>query len=219
MAPAIRILVADGDPLARRALVQRLEVEPGIEVAATAADAASAIAAVERLEIDVVLIDALLGDDDALATMRAMHAAAPSVAVLILSITDDHELGLRALQENAAGFLGKDVSLDALGRVVRSLARGEVVISRALTTELVERLRGLPDAGGGLRPVRSTLSTREWEVLDLMCAAATTQEIAHALELSPATVRSHVKRILRKLGVHSRSEAALRAREMLGRPG
>jgi DNA-binding NarL/FixJ family response regulator len=217
MPPAIRILVADADPLARRALVQRLAVERGIEVAATAADAASAIAAVERLDIDVVLIDALLGEDGALATMHAMHAASPSVAVLILSTTDDHELGLLALSEHAAGFLSKDVPLDALGRVVHSLARGEVVVSRGLTTELVDHLRDLPDAGTGLRPVRSTLSTREWEVLDLVCAAATTQEIAAELKLSPATVRSHVKHILRKLGVHSRSEAAVRARELLGR--
>ncbi len=188
-----------------------------MEVVATATDAAASIGALERLDVDVVLMDACLGGEDGIATMRRMHETEPRTAVLILSTIGDDALGLRALREHAAGFLCKDVPLDALGRIVHRLACGEVVISRELTTKLVAQLRMVAEPGGGVRPVRSPLSTREWEVLDLICGGASTQCIATELAVSAATIRSHVKRILRKLGVHSRAEAAAQAREMLGR--
>lgn len=188
-----------------------------MEVVATATDAAASIGALERLDVDVVLMDACLGGEDGIATMRRMHETEPRTAVLILSTIADDALGLRALREHAAGFLCKDVPLDALGRIVHRLACGEVVISRNLTTMLVAQLRTVAEPGGGMRPVRSPLSTREWEVLDLICGGASTQRIATELAVSAATIRSHVKRILRKLGVHSRAEAAAQARDMLGR--
>jgi len=213
----VRVLVADSDPLARRALVERLDLEDDLEVVAVATDAATAVAAVEQLDVDVMLMDARLGCADGLATLRVIRRVEPRTAVLVLSTVDDHELGLRALQAHAAGFLCKDVSLEALGRIVRCLARGEVVISRGLTTKLVEQFGKSAQPGTGLRPVRSPLSTREWEVLDLICIGASTQSIADTLLVSPATVRSHVKRILRKLGVHTRVEAAAQAREMMSR--
>ncbi len=138
---AIRVLVVDADPLARRALGEHLAGEPGLEVVATAADTAAGVVAVEELDIDVVLMDASVSCDDSLGAIARIHATGSQIPVLILSTSDDHELGLRALSENAAGFLSKDVPLDALGRIVHSLARGEVVITRALTGVLVSRLR------------------------------------------------------------------------------
>jgi NarL family two-component system response regulator LiaR len=208
-------LVADADPLVRMALVDKLACEGDVEVVATAVDGATTIAAIKRHAVDVVLLSACLGPQDGLATMRRIHATEPRIAVLILSTTGDHALGLRALNERAAGFLGKDFSLEALGRIVRCLAGGEIVISRGLTTKLVGQLNGRPEAGRGLRPVRSSLSTREWEVLDLICGGASTEIIAGELRVSAATIRSHVSSILRKLGVRTRSEAAARARELL----
>jgi NarL family two-component system response regulator LiaR len=217
MTSPVRVLVADADPLARRALVERLQTEGDLELVAIATDAAASVAAVEQHKVDVVLLDAGLGPEGGLAAMRRIHAVEPRAAVLVLSTTGDHDLGLRALHAHAAGFLCKDLSLEALGRIVRCLARGEVVISRALVTKLVAQLSGSPEPGDGLRPVRSPLSTREWEVLDLICGGVSTQGMADELTVSAATIRSHVKRILRKLGVHSRAEAAAQARVMLGR--
>jgi len=152
---AIRVLVVDGDPLARQALGELLATEQGLEVVATAADSVAGVAAVVELDIDVVLLDASLGCEESLRAIHHIHAARSHVAVLILSTADDYELGLRALCENAAGFLCKDVPVDALGRIVHSLARGEVVITRAMTTRLVAQLRSLrspkrADAARGL---------------------------------------------------------------------
>ncbi len=144
----IGVVVVDADPLARRALGELLAGQEGLEIVAMAGDAETGIAAVEELDVDVVLMDACLGGDQSLDAIEDIHAANPDVAVLILSIADDHELGLRALRRNAAGFLCKDVPLDALGRIVHSLARGEVVISRGLTMEVVAQLQ----ARGGPRP-------------------------------------------------------------------
>ena len=136
----LRVLVVDADPLARRALSEQLAAQPGVEVA-TAANADAGIAVVEQLDVDVVIMDARPDDDDSLRAIGRFHAAAAGVAVLILSTADDPELGLRALRENASGFLCKDVPLEALGRIVHSLARGEVVITRRMTARVVEQLR------------------------------------------------------------------------------
>jgi DNA-binding NarL/FixJ family response regulator len=144
---AIRVLVVDADPLARQALGELLAMEQGLEVVATAADTDAGVIAAEELEVDVVLMDASLSCDESLSAISRIHEASEArgshTAVLILSTANDHELGFRALRHNAAGFLSKDVPIDALGRIVHSLARGEVVISRAMTTMLVAQLRAL----------------------------------------------------------------------------
>ena len=94
-----------------------------------------------------------------------------------------------------------------MARALRSVATGEAAVSRALTNHLVELLRTTAENGSGMRPVKSPLTTREWEVLDLICAGNSTREISGKLFLSEDTVYSHTKSILRKLGVHSRVEA------------
>ncbi len=90
---------------------------------------------------------------------------------------------------------------------MRRGAAGEPVLAPAVARRLIERLRALPEGGLGVRPVRSPLTAREWEVLDLLCAGLTVDEIADGLVLARDTVRTHVKRIFRKLGVHSQAEA------------
>jgi DNA-binding NarL/FixJ family response regulator len=162
-----------------------------------------------------VVVDPELPDMTGLEFVRSVHRAAPRVAVLLLSSLDDDELAIRALREGANGYLSKRLSLEILPRIVRSMAAGEAVVTRKLTMRLVERLREIPETGAGLRPVRSALSSREWEVLDLICAGTGTRGIAQDLGLSVETVRSHVKRILRKLGAHSREEAARIAAQLL----
>ena len=106
----------------------------------------------------------------------------------------------------------------ALSSMLRGSVEGEAAISRTLAMELVQHYRSAPAGGTGLRPVRSKLTDREWEVLDLLAGGATTDGIAHALVLSPETVRSHLKNLYRKLEVRTRKEAvaaAGRMREMV----
>lgn len=152
----IRVLVVDADPLARQALGELLAKEQGLEVVATAADTDAGVHAVEELDVDVVLLDASLSCEQSLSAIQRIHTARSNTKVLILSTADDYDLGLRALRQNAAGFLSKDVPIDALGRIVHSLARGEVVITRAMTTMLVAQLRALGHPRGSAAHRRLT---------------------------------------------------------------
>jgi DNA-binding NarL/FixJ family response regulator len=110
------------------------------------------------------------------------------------------------------------MSIESVGRALRSVASGEAAVSRSLTSYLIEQLRYTTENGRGMRPVKSPLTTREWEVLDLICAGDSTREISAKLFLSEDTVYSHTKSILRKLGVHSRAEA-VEAAARLRQPG
>jgi DNA-binding NarL/FixJ family response regulator len=125
---------------------------------------------------------------------------------------------MRGLRAGAAGFLSKDMELAALPRALRASIEGEAAISRRLAMQLVQHYRSAPTGGMGLRPVRSTLTDREWEVLDLISGGATTDDIARLLVLSTETVRSHLKNLYRKLEVRTREEAveaANRLRELV----
>lgn len=212
----LRVIVVDADPLARMAIARAVDAAADLVVAGQAGDGPAALALVASQRPDVLVMDARLGPaEDGLAVLRAIHREHPQLALMVLSSIEDDDLAFAALRAGACGFLGKGVSIEALPRIVRAVARGEAVLTRALTTKLVKRLRELPESGAGLRPVRSDLSSREWEVLDLICTGASTRQIAGDLGLSTETVRSHVKRILRKLDAHSRAEAVERARALL----
>jgi DNA-binding NarL/FixJ family response regulator len=125
----------------------------------------------------------------------------------MLTGAGDERLGLRGLRAGAAGFLSKDMELESLPRALRGALEGEAAISRRLAMHLVDHYRSAPAAGIGLRPVRSALTDREWEVLDLLSGGASTEDIARVLVLSTETVRSHLKNLYRKLEVRTRDEA------------
>jgi two-component system, NarL family, response regulator LiaR len=215
---SLAVLVVDADPLATRAMVRALDGETGIRVVATATDVAQAVQ-MAALRPDVILLDAQLASGEELETLSRLRDIDPTQPIMVLSSVDDDELAMRALRMGAVGFLPKALATGVMPRIVRAVGRGEAVLSRALTTKLVERLRSVPESGRGLRPVRSDLSSREWEVLDLICAGESTRSIAGELGLSIETVRSHVKHILRKLGAHSRAEAMKVAEQLLGERG
>jgi DNA-binding NarL/FixJ family response regulator len=151
---------------------------------------------------------------DGIEACRRIVAKAPQVSVVMFSVDQDREVEMQALRAGAAGFLGKDSSIESIVRALRAVARGEAAVSRHLTMRLIEMMRRTSENGIGLRPVKSSLTSREWEVLDLICMGAATREIADALFLSEDTVYSHSKSILRKLGVHSRGEAVLAAEQL-----
>ena len=211
---AIHIVIGDSDPLARRVIRQSLQDQGGFVIPGEASTGPEAVELSLYYRPQVALMEVSLPALDGLAATQRILAVAPEVRVLIFSWQDAEETQLEALRAGASGFLSKDVPAETVRRVVRSLVRGEAVISRTLTMHLIDRLRRLPEGGVGTRPVRSPLTSREWEVLDLLSQGKDTKEIAETLVLSEETVYSHTKNLLRKLDVHSRGEAIEAARRL-----
>jgi NarL family two-component system response regulator LiaR len=207
--------VVDDDPFARRAMVDALR-PAGIHVVAEAQDGAEAIALAREHRPDVVLMDIRMPGMDGIAATRRIVRERPEQVVILVSTANDEELAVLGIRVGAAGFITKDVEVDTLPEAVAGAARGEPVMPRTLTRRLIEQVRMGPIAGEGLRPVYSSLTKREWEVLDLLCQDRTTEEIAGLFVVSTETVRSHVKRILHKLGVNSRADAVAAAHRIRG---
>jgi NarL family two-component system response regulator LiaR len=205
----VEVLIADDDPLAR-AMLRRALTEGGVAVVAEAASVPEMVALAERHSPDVVVMDSSLQVGDG--SLRTLSDRVRGVRVLVMANAFDRDLALRALRAGASGYLTKDVDVGVLPRAVRAIVDGEAVISRKLTVDLIEWLRAAPELEIGTRPVKSILTPREWEVLDLMCLGHSTSSIAKELFVTPETVRTHVRNILRKLGVPSRQEAVASAR-------
>lgn len=213
----IHVVIGDSDPLARRVVRKALQDQSGFVIPGEASTGPEAVELCLYYRPQVALMEVSLPALDGLAATRRILDAAPEVRVLIFSWQDTEETQLEALRAGASGFLSKEVPVETMPRVLRSMLRGEAVISRTLTTRLIDRLRRLPEGGTGMRPVRSPLTSREWEVLDLLCQGKDTKQIAEVLVLSEETVYSHAKNLLRKLDVHSREEA-VEAAQQLRRP-
>jgi DNA-binding NarL/FixJ family response regulator len=203
----LRLMIVDDDPLVRGALRAAMHGSGGIRVVGEIADGESAIAAAADCRPDVILLDGEMPGIDFVTLTRRLREEEPGAAVVVFSSEADDELGIRGLRAGAVGFLVKDVDSDALVRSLQGVLRGEAAVSRSLALKIVQYLRDMPDAATGMRPVSSPLTSREWEVLDLLCAHRSTVEIAGDLGLSAETVRTHIKRVLSKLGVRSRMEA------------
>jgi two-component system, NarL family, response regulator LiaR len=211
----LRAIVADDDPFARRMIKEALQ-NAGIVVIAEAQNGREAVELTLHYRPDVVLMDLVMPELDGIAATRAILRSAPKQVIVMLTSGNDDEVGLISLRAGAAGFLTKDLEIDALPRVVLGAIRGEAVISRRLSMRLVEHLRRTPAGSKGMRPVQSPLTPREWDVIELMAEGLTTERMAGLLVLSTETVRTHIKNILRKLDARSREEAVAAARSMQG---
>jgi NarL family two-component system response regulator LiaR len=212
----LRTLVSDDDPLVRRLIRDTLQRDR-MTVVAEATTGRQAVELALYYRPDVVVMDYMLPEMNGIEATRRIHEQDPSIRVILLTGVGGEALGLLGLRAGAAGFLSKDIELESLPRALRSTLDGEAAISRRLAMELVRRYRSASTGGAGLRPVRSKLTSREWEVLDLLAAGASTDDIASTLVLSSETVRSHLKNLYRKLEVSSRQEAveaAARMREL-----
>jgi NarL family two-component system response regulator LiaR len=203
---ALRVLVADDDPLVRQA-VRSLLAQAGIVLVAEAGDGRDALTLARHYRPDVILLDVVMPSMDGLTALdRMMVDPAITGRVVMFSARGDHDTAFLALRRGALGYLNKDADLAALPRVLEDVARGTAALSRSLTTHLVERLRELPEGGLRMRPIQSVLTPREWEVADMLSLGHNTDAVADTLVLSAETVRTHIKNVMRKLDVHSRTE-------------
>jgi DNA-binding NarL/FixJ family response regulator len=215
---ALRAIVADDDPFARRVIKDSLQ-KAGIVVIAEARNGRQAVELALYYRPDVVVMDVVMPElDGIVATRRIVKELPDQIVVILTGADDDDEIGLQALRAGATGYLSKDLDIDALPRALEGARTGEAVISRRMTKKLIEHVRSAPDGVAGMRPVRSPLTAREWEVIDLLRDGRSTEAIADDLVLSIETVRSHVKNILRKLDVRSREDAVVAADRMRTAP-
>ena len=203
----IRAIVVDDDPAVRQTVHDALQ-ESGVVVIAQASDGRQGVELVWHYKPDVVVLDVFMPGVDGVTAMQRIHSRLPEACCIMLSVSDDADLGVLALRSGAAGFLTKgEISPSNLAKIIRGALDGEVAASPKLVADVVAELRRSPQGGIGMRPVRSILTPREWEVLDQMSLGRTTRQIADELVLSNETVRSHVKNLMRKLGARSRQEA------------
>jgi DNA-binding NarL/FixJ family response regulator len=215
-AGSIRVLVADDDALARRMVCDRLGTAD-VQIVGEARDGEEAVAMTLDLAPDIVVMDLLMPGCDGITATRRIASQAPDIRVVILSVSTDPEAVLLALKSGAVGFLDKGIEMDALLRTVRGVSRGEAALDRLTTLTLIREFRAVSVRAEGRRArgtqsAGSTLSSREQEILELLADHFTTDGISEELGLAVETVRTHIKAILRKLRVHSRSEAIAVAR-------
>lgn len=196
----IRVMIADDHGIVRLALRTLLEDEPGIEVCAEVADGESAVSEACALRPDVLLLDMRMGPVNGVEVCRRVRAACPEVSVLVLTSFDDDEEVFGVLDAGASGYLLKDAKPDGVVQAVRAVAQGQAVLDPEVASRVLTRRSGRPS---------DILSEREVEVLRLMAAGRSNREIAAALWISEATVKSHVSHILRKLGVSDRTQAVV----------
>ncbi len=205
----ITVLIADDHPPTRAGMRASLEND-GFVVCAEVADGAAAVAAAIRERPDVCLLDIYM-PGNGISAAKEIAASVPETAVVVLTVSRDDEDVFDALRAGASGYLLKDMDAARLPLALKGVLKGEAALPRRLVARLVDEFR---DRGRKRRvPILAErgplLTAREWEVLELMQGGLTTAQISERLVISPATVRSHVASILRKLGAPSR-EAALR---------
>jgi DNA-binding NarL/FixJ family response regulator len=215
----IRILLADDQSLVRAGFRLILETEADLEVVGETADGRQTVAATRELRPDLVLMDIRMPVLDGIGATRELASAGSTAKVLVLTTFDDDALVHDALRAGASGFLLKDVDPPDLVRACRTVVRDEALLAPAITRRLIERFLATPPPG---RPptVFSRLTERELEVFTLMARGLDNQQVADRLVISATTVRTHVTRILAKLGLRDRVQAVVLGYESgLVRPG
>ncbi|MEO3742712.1 response regulator transcription factor [Plantactinospora sp. B5E13] len=209
----LRVVIADDQALLRTGFAMILGADGRIEVVAEAADGAEAVAAVRRTRPDVVLMDIRMPEMDGLeATRRIVREAVPAPRIIILTTFDLDRYVYAALAAGASGFLLKDVSPERLVAAVHMVRAGDALLAPTITRRLVERFARQDDRGALHRDL-SALTPRELEVLHHLARGLTNAELAGRLHLSETTVKTHVTRILSKLGLRDRAQAIIVAYE------
>lgn len=200
----IRILIVDDHAIVRQGLRAVVRVLPGMEWVGEARDGREAIAAVETLRPDIVLMDLVMPELDGVAAIAAIKRAHPNIPVIALTTFAEAELVLGAVQAGAAGYLLKDVELAELERAIRTVHSGRPYLHPEATRHLLQ-------ATAQPATRTDTLTAREREVLRQIALGQTNRQIAAALQIAEKTVSVHVSNILAKLELGSRTQAALYA--------
>jgi DNA-binding NarL/FixJ family response regulator len=206
------VLLVDDQELVRTGFRLILDLEPGLEVVGEAANGEEAVRLVAQLHPDVVLMDVRMPVLDGIRATERIAAAGSASRVLILTTFDLDEYVYDALRAGASGFLLKDAPRDQLVAAVRIVAGGESLLAPPITRRLIERFVAQP-APGAVPDAVAALSEREREVLGLLARGLSNAEIAERLFVSDATVKTHVARLLAKLGVRDRMQAVVLAYE------
>jgi DNA-binding NarL/FixJ family response regulator len=212
--PGIRVLIADQDGLARRMMEGVLRGAGAVAAVMGARDSREALGLARAYDFSVLLVDIGLPPDGGVELIRNVIAILPTARVVTVSAASDHDQSvLAAFRAGAIGHIDKDIEPGQFARLVTLAAGGEAIVPRRLMTPLLERWRcDMP--AGGWRPMKSALTTREWQIIELLGDGASTEQITERLVLSPSTVYSHIYRVLHKLGVHSRHEAVAVAQRL-----
>ena len=202
-----RILIADDHELARSGLIAVLASASDLEIVAEAADGGSAVILSERLRPDVALLDIRMGDMDGLEAAAQIRIRSPETRIIMLTMHDSVDYLEAAIKAGASGYALKDIRRDELLQMIANVAAGQSFFNLDLMRRLLRRVS--PEASGDL--VIERLTEREREILARLTTGETNKEIAKTLAISPGTVKVHVERILYKLGVADRTQAAVMA--------
>jgi DNA-binding NarL/FixJ family response regulator len=208
-----RVLIADDDDLMRAGLVELLSGEPGIEIVGEASTGREAVERARRLRPDVVLMDVRMPDLDGIGATRELTRAAPGVKVLILTTFEQDDYVFGALRAGASGFLLKRARPEELIAAVRTIARGDSLLSPSVTRMVIDRMAQQPMPELADQAKLTLLTRREREVLEQVASGLSNREIATKLYVEESTIRSHVKRILMKLELRDRVQIVIFAYE------
>jgi DNA-binding NarL/FixJ family response regulator len=214
-AEPVRVLVADDHPIYRDGLAVLLASVDGLDVVGTAADGAEAVAEALRLQPDVVVMDVQMPRLNGVEATRRLAAEAPGVGIVVLTMSEDDGTVFAAVRAGARGYLVKGAEQEEIVRAITTVASGGAVFGATLAARIAEFFTAGPAGPATAFP---QLTAREREILELLAAGRSNQQIAGALYLSPKTVRNNVSNVFAKLQVADRAEAIVRAREAgLGR--
>ena len=209
----IRVLIVDDQDLVRTGLRVILESEPGIVVVGEASTGAGAVDAAAALDPDVVCMDVQMPGMDGLEATRRIVASGSDAHVLVLTTFDRDDYLFQALEAGASGFVLKNSTPEKLVEAVQSLARGDALLAPDVTRRVIARFAAPPAPRTAAHPAVDQLTPRERQVLELIARGRSNGEIATELFLGEATVKTHVSKILQKLGVRDRVEAVVFAYE------
>lgn len=202
---AARVVIVDDHPVMREGLQELLAQHADLQVCGQADSIGNALHEIERTQPDVIVLDLTLGTEDGVDLIRKLRETHPRVRILVLSMHDELFYAQRLLSLGVHGYIMKQEAATEFLRALRKVASGEVYVSQAVNSRLLEQIaRSRPRGAGGSG--FDTLTAREREVLDLTGQGRTTREIAQALAMSEKTVDSHRRNIRDKLGLHSSGE-------------
>jgi DNA-binding NarL/FixJ family response regulator len=214
----VRVLVADDQELIREGIASLLSIQPGIDVVGTARDGRQAVERAVALQADVVLMDVRMPECDGVRATAQIRRELPACQVVMLTTFDDEEYVVQALRAGAVGYLLKDLPAAELSGAVRlahaGIAQFGAQATERLASALARHPAPTPDVSGtGAGQREQPLTAREADVLRLVASGATNREIAARLFLSEGTVKNHLSRILSRLGLRDRTQAAIYARD------